>query len=383
MRQRMLLVLSLVCGFQVGAIASAATSPANVVKQFIDAHVQGRFAVSHGLTLEGVNLSASLFSNWLFGASGAGGKAPTADVFLSRRFTQAFRYTMIGTTTLGANQVSVTAVRTSPNLLHLYTWALAPKRGATPYEVIEAIDTYLIKVNFPLEESRMQFTLNRETDEWYISAIQDEKFLQLRQHTVFQSSLSVAPPSQGAALPWQTGKATPTSSVATTTSDDPGRQVADAQFNATMQSFNYATPPPATPAAGTQEDKPSFLSRLGGVFGLGNGGKADKVTRAQPPDQRLKDTFDNIRHGLAGFAVTNNGMLPDETTIHDWPSLRRVVNRYGKKSLPATETAAGIRFVTYRTDLGVGDYTLLVEVLEPQNGVQRVEITPYGVDQAK
>ena len=48
-------------------------------------------------------------------------------------------------------------------------WLL--KRGTTPYELIEAIDSYLTKINFPVEESRMQFVLVREVDSWYISTV--------------------------------------------------------------------------------------------------------------------------------------------------------------------------------------------------------------------
>ena len=64
---------------------------------------------------------------------------PTADLFLSRKFAQAFRYTITGTSQTGDNQANVTVPRSSPNLAHLYTWALAPKRGATPYELIDAV----------------------------------------------------------------------------------------------------------------------------------------------------------------------------------------------------------------------------------------------------
>jgi hypothetical protein len=148
----------------------AATPPAKVVQQFIEAHLQGRFAEARGFTMEQTHLSASLFSGWLFGSGAGRGEVGTADIFLSRKFSQLFRYNIIGTTPHGENQVSVTAVRATPNLVHLYTWALAPKQGATPYALIEAIDTYLTKVNFPVEESRMEFTLIRETGEWYIPA---------------------------------------------------------------------------------------------------------------------------------------------------------------------------------------------------------------------
>src|SRR5919108_6381291 len=109
-------LLSLVFWLQVSGLASAATPPAKVVEQFIEAHLQGQFAASRSFTLERVNLNASLFSNWLFGPGGAGGDAATADLFLSRKFAQTFRYTITGTTPTGDNQVTVAVIRTSPNL---------------------------------------------------------------------------------------------------------------------------------------------------------------------------------------------------------------------------------------------------------------------------
>ena len=73
MQGRNLFLLSLAFWLQVSGLASAATSPAKVVEQFIEAHLQGQFAASRGFTLERVNLSNSLFSNWLFGPGGPGG----------------------------------------------------------------------------------------------------------------------------------------------------------------------------------------------------------------------------------------------------------------------------------------------------------------------
>ena len=155
MRRRKLVMLSLALWLQAVGLALAASPPAKVVEQFIEAHLQGQFAASRSFTLERVNLSASPFSNWLFEPGGASDTVPTADLFLSRKFAQTFRYTITGTTPTGDNQVAVAAIRSSPNLAHLYTWALAPKRGSAPYEMIDALDTYLTKVNFPVEESRM------------------------------------------------------------------------------------------------------------------------------------------------------------------------------------------------------------------------------------
>src|ERR1043165_7733701 len=108
MRRRKLVVLGFGLWLQATGLAMAASSPpAKVVEQFIEAHLQGQFAASRSFTLERVNLSNSLFSNWLFGPGGSGDGAATADVFLSRKFTQAFRYTIIGTTPTGDNQVTV------------------------------------------------------------------------------------------------------------------------------------------------------------------------------------------------------------------------------------------------------------------------------------
>jgi hypothetical protein len=378
------------------------------VQQFIEAHLQGRFAESRGFALERINLSASLFSNWLFGTAGTGTSAPTADVFLSRKFTQAFRYNLTGTTPTGDNQVTVSAVRTSPNIMHMYTWALAPKRGAAPYELIDTMDTYLTKVNYPLEESRMHFTLIREAGEWYISAVQDEKFQQLQQQVFFQQPLSMAtaPLSSGspAAAPVPSDVATPVPPAAptppaapapptaaapgaTTTSEDEGRRLADAQFNATMQSFNYAQQPPpyaqqpppeVKQTKGQANDNPSFLSRVGKLFGLG--GKSDDGVLASLSDTQLGTRLNDIRSALASYATRNGGSIPDRTKIYDWQSLYRVVNEYGKGSFPATETEAGFRFVRYLPNVNRDDYTLLVEFLQPQVGVSRVEVTAYGVD---
>ncbi len=71
MRQRKLILLSVALWFQAVGLAVAATPPAKVVEQFIEAILQGQFAASRSFTLERVNLSGSLFSNWLFGPVGA------------------------------------------------------------------------------------------------------------------------------------------------------------------------------------------------------------------------------------------------------------------------------------------------------------------------
>ena len=293
--------------------SAAATSPAKVVEQFIEAHLQGQFAASRSFTLERVNLSNSLFSNWLFGPGGSGGDAATADLFLSRKFTQVFRYSIIGTTPTGDNQVMVAVLRASPNLAHMYTWALAPKRGSAPYELIEAVDTYLTKVNFPVEESRMQFVLVREVDSWYISTVLDEKFAQLQQLLQGQTQLSAAAPLSGAPAANGTGGAPGVPPVATSTSSDIGRQLADAQFNATLQGFNktYQGPPPASGAGGStapkkEGDEPGFLGKVSrAIFGSK---KTDPVAKDLTP--AVSTSLRNVRDALARFAVANNG-VPD------------------------------------------------------------------------
>lgn len=386
MRQSSRAVLSLLGWLLASGVAVAATPPAKVVQQFIEAHLHGRFAEARGFTIEQVALSDSLFSGWLFGAGGARGEAGTADIFLSRKFAQTFRYNIIGTTPHGDNQVSVTAVRSSPNLTHLYTWALVPKQGATPYALIDAIDVYLTKVNFPVEESRMEFTLIREAGEWYISAIHDEKFAQLQQQWLPAQPVSVALPPLAPAgslpgTPTAVPSAAATPAAGTTTTDNHGRQVADAQFNATMQSFNRPYQPPAVstpPPAQKSEEAPSFMDKLASLVGLG--GKKEK--RPKVEDTGLQQTFANIRDALARYTVGHAG-VPDVGQIYNWQSLRQFVNEYGKKSLPATEAEAGFTFVKYNPDPNREDYVLLVELHNPQNDFNRVEVTAYSVEPVK
>jgi hypothetical protein len=375
MKQRKLVVLSVALWFQAVGLALAATPPAKVVEQFIEAHLQGQFAASRSFTLERVNLSGSLFSSWIFGSGGPGGDPATADLFLSRKFTQAFRYTITGTTPTGDNQVTVAAVRTSPNIAHMYTWALAPKRGASPYDLIEAVDSYLTKINFPVEESRMQFVLVREVDSWYISAVFDDKFTQLQQQLQGQTQLSAAVPLQGTPASTGAGGTPGAPPGATTTSSDVGRQIADAQFNATLQGFNraYQGPPPASVSGNSatpkkDEDDPGFLGKVSrAVFGS----KKSDADKAVPPS--MTTTLKNVREAIARFAVANNS-VPDTSQLYDWKSLRRIVNRYGKTSLPATEEEAGFTFVNYKPEPSREGYTLVVDLRESQDGVKRVEI---------
>jgi hypothetical protein len=362
-----------------GIVAAASGPPAKIVEQFIEAHMQGQFAASRSFTVERAKLSASPFSNWLFGPGDASGDAATADLFLSRKFAQSFRYTITGTTSTGDNQVTVSAVRTSPNLAHMYTWALAPKRGSAPYELVDAIDTYLTKVNFPVEESRMQFVLVREVDAWYVSAVFDEKFAQLQQQLQGQTQLTAAVPLQGAPAAPGTGGTPGAPPGATTTSSDIGRQLADAQFNATLQGFNRASQSlPQTSGPGgaappkKAEEEPGFFGKISRViFGSKT---SETTTKGVPPT--MTTTLKNVRDALARFAVSNNS-VPDVSQIYDWKSLRRVVNQYGKTPLPATEAEAGFSFVNYKPGPAREGYLLVVDLRDPVDGVKRVEIEDY------
>jgi len=375
MRRRSWYFFGLALWLHMSALAIAATPPAKVVEQFIEAHLQGRFAESRSFTLERVNLSASPFSNWLFGPGA--GDAPTADLFLSRKFAQAFRYSIIGTAATGDNQVTVAVLRSSPNLAHLYTWALAPKRGATPYEIVDAADAYLTKINFPVEESRMQFVLVREVDSWYISNVFDEKFTQLQQLLQGQTVLTAAAPAPGAAAQAGPGGTAGALPGATTTTSDLGRQLADAQFTATLQGFNRAyqgLPPAAGSGSAAQakkdEDEPGLFGRITrSIFGSK---KSEPAVPGMAPS--VYSTLKNINYAMQRFAVANNFAVPDISLIYDWKSLRRVVNQYGKTSLPGTEAEAGFTFVSYKPEPTKDGYTLLLDIKEPEGGVKRIEI---------
>ena len=149
---------------RLSGLAYAQSDPDTVVEQYVLALSQGRFAEARAMTLETANLDGSVFGSWLFGDRGAGLPTATADLFLSKKFVEGFRYTITGTTAVGENQVFVTAVRSSPDLAHLYEWAVLPRRDAAPYDIISAVDEYLTAVNYPMEESRLRFTLVREVD---------------------------------------------------------------------------------------------------------------------------------------------------------------------------------------------------------------------------
>jgi hypothetical protein len=356
-------------------MAWAASSPTKTVQLFLEAHRQGRFAEARSFALERANMHASLFSSWLFAGSPGQQAAGTADIFLSRKFVDLFRYSIQGTTPGGDNHTYVNVLRTSPSIMHMYTWAIAPRRGATPYALIEAVDAYLTKVNFPVEESRMRFTLIREADEWYISAVEDEKFAVLQQQMLAQAAPPAGASEAVAAAPQGEPTAAP---GATTTSEDRGRLLSDAQFNATLRSFNAATPPAASVEAAPPQpkEKEPFLSRL---FGFG---KKQGTTLAYLKDKRLDDTFDTIRDALARYSVAGDA-FPGTAEIYDWQSLRHLVNRYRKNALPETEEEAGFRFLSYKVYESGQDYILLVELKNPQNGIARVEVNPLSVDRAK
>lgn len=382
------MALALLVGWAVSGGANAASDPSTTVQSYIEANRQGLFAQARSFLLQHVDVSASLFSNWLFGAGDAGLAAASADIFLSRKFVAAFRYKIIDTTPGGENHVFVTVVRSSPDLGHLYAWALAPKHGAAPYEIIEAIDTYITKVNFPVEESRMRFTLIRELDEWYISAIHDERFAALQRQGFYRPAdrpVAALPPAPAGSPPAALPSPNPAGSVAappTTTSTDVGRQTADAQFNATLQSFNRVPPPPPPPPTteAPPPEKSSMVSKVGKFFGFGKN-KADELPVIS--DERLQATFKNIRNAIANYAASNSGVVPNLSTIQNWSSLREVVNRYGnrKQQLPPSEKLAGFSFISYDPDkYSRDDYVLVVEVHQPQNGVKHLELTPYGVD---
>ena len=385
MRQRIRIGVSLLLGMALGGIAWADATPAQTVQSFIEAHRQGRFAQAQSLLVGPVDARGSLFSNWLFRPSTAGAETTTADIFLSRKFVEAFQYQLIDTAPNGDNQAFVTAIRTSPDLAHLYTWALAPLRGAPPYTLIEAVDTYLTKVNFPVEESQMRFTLIREVGSWYISAIRDEKFIRLQEQVLSQAPMAATSGATNGLTAPAAGSPTAAPSVPPAApeadaSNDLGRQRADAQFDATLKSFNQLPPPQPAAVEAKAEESQSLLSKVTGLFKREKeeAGEGERKTVVLLSDAKLRETFNGVRDALARFAQSNNS-IPNSSTIYDWRSLRQVVNFYGETPLPKTEAEAGFSFVNYESE-GLEDYVLLVEFSHPQNGLSRVEVTPYGID---
>ena len=361
---------------QLSGLADAQSEPDRVVEQYISALSQGRFAEARTLTLESANMDGSIFGSWLFGARGAGLPTATAELFLSQKFVEAFRYTLTGTTPVGENQVYVTAIRSSPDVAHLYEWAVLPKQGAEPYEIITAIDTYLTAVNFPVEESRLRFTLIREVDVWLISAVSDARFARLRQLSGGQAAR--APVGQAGAADSQPATAAPEPTqepIATTTSTDIGRLLADAQFHATLQGFNDTFRPPSqvnTAAVELEPKKQRFWKRLAQRLKL-------KKPAVQIADADLERSLQNIREAISRYTVDHDNVPPDEALIRDWQSLRQLISQHGRKrrQIPDSEAAAGFRFVNYTRD--AEGYVLQVEFLSPQAGFTHAEITPYRI----
>ena len=367
----------------VGA-ALAASSPTEAVQRFVESVRQGRFAEAQTYLLDHVDVGSSLFGSWLFNSGTADNGSATADIFFSRKFAEVFRYAIIDAANNGDSQAFVTATRTTPHMNHLYTWALAPQRNALPYTLVGAIDSYLTKVNYPIEESQMQFTLVRELDKWYISAIHDEKFKLLREQIIAQpplSPVSAVVPSAPAGASGATAAAAAAGGTV--------RQTADAQFQATMQGLNKA--PQATAAPDVEEEKAGLFARVGRVFGLGGKKKKEedgllapateptpeRTTAAGVSEGQLKRRLQLIREALATYAGTN-ASVPDDVTIYDWKTLRDVVNFYGNRDLPPSEEQAGFRFVNYRAN-GADDYLLLVQVDLPNATQRQFEVTPYGI----
>lgn len=408
MRHGNLVVGSIVLWLVASVVTVIAQSPKKTVEVYIEANRQGRFAAAQGLLLEQIDMRASLFGNWLFAPSTSAAQAATADIFLSRKFTEAFSFKIVGTTRNGENLAFVSGIRTSPNIQHLYTWAVAPQRGSTPYALIESIDVYLTKINYPLEDSRMTFTLVRELDHWLISAIDDEKFGQFSQSergepSTRTSNAAETPVVKSGMLLRDDGLASAPSSIVGRASTSPlvkspgiktpavaapgsgkdsGRQLADAQFHATLQSLNRAALPEPRPDATSKSDvqpqKKGILSKIASIFSRGKKRDGLAVTITAP---RIASTFQNIRDALALYAVSNNS-VPIESDIYDWTSLREVVNFHSKQALPISEKLAGFSFVDYRVD-GLDNYVLLVALHSPQDGLEKVEIGPYGLERVR
>ena len=377
MSQRYWMLTGALILLQLSSLAYAQSEPDRVVEQYIAALSQGRFAEARTLTLESANTDGSIFGSWLFGTGGADLPTATAELFLSQKFVQAFRYTITGTTPVGENQVYVTAIRSSPDVAHLYEWAVLPKQGAEPYEIITAIDTYLTTVNFPMEESRLRFTLIREVDIWLISAISDARFARLGQLTdgqvvrapAAQADAAVSQPATGVPDP------PPQEPIATTTSTDVGRLLSDAQFHATLQGFNDTFRSPSqvdTVAVQSEPKKQRFWKRLAQRLRL-------KKPVVEVVDADLERSFQNIREAISRYTVDNDNVPPDEALIRDWQSLRQLISQHGRKrrQIPDSEAAAGFRFVNYTRD--AEGYVLQVEFLSPQAGFTHAEITPYRV----
>lgn len=359
------------------AFAYAQSDPDTVVEQYVLALSQGRFAEARALTLESANVDGSVFGSWLFGDRGSGLPTATADLFLSKKFVEGFRYSITGTIAVGENQVFVTAIRSSPDVAHLYEWAVAPRRDAAPYDIVSAIDEYLTTVNYPTEESRLRFTLVNEVDAWYISAITDARFARLREVPERQTARAAADETGAEAPPAAVSQldAGPPEPIATTTSPDVGRMLSDARFHATLQGFNEsfrAAPRLAGREDGVEPARKPFLKRLVQRLRL-------RKNRAEVTEAQLDRSLQNIREAITRYTINNDNVPPDETLIRDWRSLRQLVSDHGRKrrQIPDDESAAGFRFVRYTRD--AEGFVLQLEFLSPQNGFTHAEITPYRV----
>lgn len=376
LRKRWLLVGTLAL-LLIGGLANAQSDPDTVVERYVLALTQGRFAEARALTLEAANLDGSIFGSWLFGRRGAGLPTAAADLFLSKKFVEGFRYTITGTTAVGENQVFVTAVRSSPDVAHLYEWAVQPKRDAAPYDIISAIDAYLTTVNYPMEESRLRFTLIREVDAWFISAVTDSEFARLREVPERREAGTIGQTDADEAPPVVVAEEAPgrQESIVTTTSPDVGRLLSDAQFHATLQGFNdtyNSAPQVGASVSGKEPARQPFLKRLAQRLRL-------RKNSVSVTARELDNSLQNIREAITRYTINNDNIPPDETVIRDWRSLRQLVSDHGRKrrQIPDDESAAGFRFVRYtRDDEG---FVLQLEFLAPQNGFTHAEITPYRV----
>ena len=381
------------CGFLAGMLALllssgpayAQSDPDTVVEQYVAALSQGRFAEARALTLESANLDGSIFGSWLFGERGAGLPTVTADLFLSKKFVEGFRYTITGTMGVGENQVFVTAIRSSPAVAHLYEWAVLPRRDAAPYDIISAIDDYLTTVNYPTEESRLRFTLIREVDDWYISAVTDAKFARLREkrpagRAAAHDGLTLPMPgAAGAAAEAAPAASEAREPIATTTSPDVGRLLSDARFHATLEGFNDAfratAPRRRVGRDGRDGARPAAVLEAPGTQRLRPRQNSVQVTAGE-----LDRSLQNIREAMIRYTVNNDNLPPDETLDSRLASLRQLVADHGRRrrQIPDDESAAGLRFVRYTRD--AEGFVLQLEFLSPQKGFTHVEITPIPGD---
>jgi hypothetical protein len=109
-----------------------------------------------------------------------------------------------------------------------------------------------------------------------------------------------------------------------------------------------------------------------------------KITRAifgsKKKDVAVKDmrpsvysSLKNMHDAIRSF-VSSHSAVPETNQLYDWKSLRRLVNQYGKTSLPGTEAEAGFTFVSYKPERTGDGYTMLLDIHEPEGGLKRIEI---------